>query len=198
MRTNDEELAGIASDVRHVVDGGKGRSLGLDVVRAAIEIFAACSCSTWLQEMLWRLAIWTLRSIEIGDGIAHEHEPHTLLCVSGLADRLASAALCQARAGAPVQFERWIVHDIATALRRACECSAWPSNIVQLAGMVASERGATKNEQEDADRMQNGHEHTATTLLPLLLRDMRRLCAAAHLRGDEIEAVVARFGGRPS
>ena len=186
VRADDDEveLAAIAEQVRPVVDAGKGRALAFEVVRAMIWIFmapVAGGFSPWLSQRFADLARWCARALDIDAGHEAKLDPVdrlSLLDVAGIADRIASAALCQARAGLPVPFERWVVFDIATALRRACGCG---STKYALVPAVAEQK-----------------EHTANTLLPLLIRDARRLCAAAKVDVAPIEAAIARHGGRPS
>ena len=219
VRADDDEveLAAIAEQVRPAVDAGKGRALAFEVVRAMIWIFmapVAGGFSPWLSQRFTDLARWCARALDIDAGHEAKLDPVdrlSLLDVAGMADRIASAALCQARAGSPVPFERWVVHDIATALRRACGCSA-------------QQRDGTDGSHRDGQELQQWHESaerepltfnarervqmltdrrtafvaTANTLLPLLIRDARRLCAAAKVDVAPIEAAIARHGGRPS
>jgi hypothetical protein len=42
------------------------------------------------------------------------------------------------------------------------------------------------------------HDHTARTLLPLLIRDVRALLAAAKVDASAIEAAIVAHGGTPS
>lgn len=218
-RADDDgpELAAIATDVRPVVDAGKGRALAFEVVRAMIEIFAAPvarTISPWLSQRFADLARWCARALDIDAGNEEKLDPVerlTLLDVAGMADRIASAAWCQARTGQPFPFERAIVLDIATALRRACGCSE-------------QQRDGTDGSHRDGQELQQWHESaerepltfnarervqmltdrraafdaTANTLLPLLIRDARRLCLAAKVDVAPIEAAIARHGRRPS
>ena len=202
VRADDDgpELAAIAEQVRPVVDAGKGRALAFAVVLAALNLFSraeARASGAWFVAALDGLYAWFYRALDVESGEEQKREIGqrlTLLDVAGMADRIASAALCQARAGAAVPFERWVVFDIATALRRACGCSDVPRGKV------------TEIEQQDggmfagpiADQLRRGRAHTANTLLPLLIRDARRLCAAAKVDVAPIEAAIARHGGRPS
>ena len=202
VRADDDgsELAAIAEPVRPVVDAGKGRALAFAVVLAALNLFSraeARASGAWFVAALDGLYAWFYRALDVESGEEQKREIGqrlTLLDVAGMADRIASAALCQARAGAAVPFERWVVFDIATALRRACGCSDVPRGKV------------TEIEQQDggmfagpiADQLRRGRAHTANTLLPLLIRDARRLCAAAKVDVAPIEAAIARHGGRPS
>lgn len=205
VRADDDgpELAAIAEQVRPVVDAGKGRALAFEVVRILIVLFDRRSLDRgtlfagYLAEQIFALDKWLARAFDVESGEEQKREIGqrlTLLDVAGMADRIASAALCQARAGAAVPFERWVVFDIATALRRACGCSDVPRGKV------------TEIEQQDggmfagpiADQLRRGRAHTADTLLPLLIRDARRLCAAAKVDVAPIEAAIARHGGRPS
>ena len=187
VRADDDgpELAAIASDVRPAVDAGKGRALAFAIVAALLDVFGrrteARAHGAWFGATFDNLAAWFSRALDVESGEEQKREIGqrlTLLDVAGMADRIASAALCQARAGSPVPFERWVVFDIATALRRACGCG---STKYALVPAVAEQK-----------------EHTANVLLPLLIRDARRLCAAAKVDVAPIEAAIARHGGRPS
>ena len=203
VRADDDgpELAAIASDVRPVVDAGKGRALAFEVVRAMIWIFmapVAGGFSPWLSQRFADLARWCARALDIDAGHEAKLDPAdrlSLLDVAGIADRIASAALCQARAGLPVPFERWVVFDIATALRRACGCSDMKAEILTVHRMLAA---GSEDIAQAADELRDDFDHTANTLLPLLIRDARRLCAAAKVDVAPIEAAIARHGGRPS
>ena len=186
VRADDDEveLAAIAEQVQDATNNGKGRALAFEVVRAMLMSFmapVAGGFSPWLSQRFADLARWCARALDIDAGHEAKLDPVdrlSLLDVAGIADRIASAALCQARAGLPVPFERWVVFDIATALRRACGCG---STKYALVPAVAEQK-----------------EHTANVLLPLLIRDARRLCLAAKVDVGPIEAAIARHGGRPS
>lgn len=195
VRADDDgpELAAIAEQVRPVVDAGKGRALAFEVVRALLMIFSGgperTAGTVWLAEQLAALARWHERARDVESGEEQKREVGqrlSLLDVAGIADRIASAAWCQARTGQPFPFERAIVLDIATALRRACGCSDEHEPYISAL------------EAHDIHGRRETHEHTATVLLPLLIRDARRLCAAANVDVGPIEAAIARHGGRPS
>lgn len=206
VRADDDEveLAAIAEQVRPVVDAGKGRALAFEVVRAMIWIFmapVAGGFSPWLSQRFADLARWCARALDIDAGHEAKLDPVdrlSLLDVAGIADRIASAALCQARAGLPVPFERWVVFDIATALRRACGCDAFSEQVIRMLERAASFEDSSPWDVFQAGDSRAHHDHTANTLLPLLIRDARRLCAAAKVDVAPIEAAIARHGGRPS
>ena len=219
VRADDDgpELAAIAEQVQDATNNGKGRALAFEVVRAMLMSFmapVAGGFSPWLSQRFADLARWCARALDIDAGHEAKLDPAdrlSLLDVAGIADRIASAALCQARAGLPVPFERWVVHDIAEALRRACGCSSQQRDGTdgshrdgqELRQWHASaERGrlafnARERVQMLTDRRAT-FDATANTILPLLIRDARRLCAAAKVDVAPIEAAIARHGGRPS
>lgn len=206
VRADDDEveLAAIAADVRPAVDDGKGRALAFEVVRAMIWIFmapVAGGFSPWLSQRFADLARWCARALDIDAGHEAKLDPVdrlSLLDVAGMADRIASAAWCQARTGQPFPFERAVVLDIATALRRACGCDAFSEQVIRMLERAASFEDSSPWDVFQAGDSRTCHEHTATVLLPLLIRDARRLCAAAKVDVGPIEAAIARHGGRPS
>jgi len=198
VRADDDgpELAAIAEQVRPVVDAGKGRALAFEVVRAMLEIFIGQTANKWLLDELHALSRWFLRALDVESGEEQKREIGqrlSLLDVAGMADRIASAAWCRARTG-PFPFERAIVLDIATALRRACGCSDWSAEQIAKWERICEDEGGL----EYAAVPRSSFESTANTLLPLLIRDARRLCAAAKVDVAPIEAAIARHGGRPS
>lgn len=202
VRADDDgpELAAIAEQVRPVVDAGKGRALAFVIVAVLLESFR--QQSDYLVTMFATLRRWWYRAQEIESGHEQEVQPVgqrlTLLDVAGMADRIASAAWCQARAGHPFPFERAIVLDIATALRRACGCDAFSEQVIRMLERAASFEDSSPWDVFQAGDSRAQHGHTANTLLPLLIRDARRLCAAAKVDVGPIEAAIARHGGRPS
>lgn len=207
VRADDDgpELAAIAEQVRPVVDAGKGRALAFEVVRALLMIFSGGPERTpgtvWLAGQLAALARWHERARDVESGKEQDREIGqrlSLLDVAGIADRIASAAWCQARTGQPFPFERAVVLDIATALRRACGCDAFSEQVIRMLERAASFEDSSPWDVFQAGDSRTGHEHTANVLLPLVIRDARRLCAAAKVDVGPIEAAIARHGGRPS
>ena len=197
---HDPELAGIAEQVRPVVNAGKARALAFEIVRLCLVLFspgdnqaaADRAGMVWLFHALRALTTWHARALDIDSGREHERpasERLTLLDVAGAADRIASIAWCHARAGKHIPLERWIVFDLATALRRACECDADRESYVRF---------VQGQDDANADVLREHHEHTARTLLPLLIRDVRAMLAAAKVDGSAIEAAIVAHGGTPS
>ena len=210
VRADDDgpELAAIASDVRPAVDAGKGRALAFAIVAALLDVFGrrteARAHGAWFGATFDNLAAWFSRALDVESGEEQKREIGqrlTLLDVAGMADRIASAALCQARAGLPVPFERWVVFDIATALRRACGCSSERGRgECFVCGGSGNAEGEPCTDCLGSGKDWNSPEweHARAVLLPLLIRDARRLCLAAKVDAGPIEAAIARHGGRPS
>jgi len=250
---HDPKLAGIAEQVRPVVNAGKARALAFEIVRLCLALFspgdnqaaAQRAGMVWLFHALHALTAWHARALDIDSGEEAKRpasERLTLLDVAGAADRIASIAWCHARAGERIPLERWIVFDLATALRRACGCIGITagearsialdhlhrtavdvaitlrqaiSSTVARAFVEAQVQGhsdddAARLANEEADRVESEalralghsatqqHDHTARTLLPLLIRDVRALLAAAHVDASAIEAAIVAHGGAPS
>lgn len=195
------ELAAIAVQVRPVVDAGKARQCGLEAVRSTITVIVlrAASPSTWFAAALDAIGQWLTCALDIDAGRfvpMHNSKgapPMTLSHVALIADRIASQAFCQAPWGQPVPDERWIVHDLAVALRRACGCSALSRReILDAAAMLEPHINAGLAGRPDVKSRNTAvraaaevHDATVDTLLPLLIRDVRRMLA---VRVEESES----------
>lgn len=202
---HDPALATTAEQVRPIVAAGKARPLALEIVRVCLLAFNAPRAQeriqqerdTWLIRALAALWQWHFRALDIDTGREQERpasERLTLLDVAGAADRIASIAWCLARTGERIPLERWIVFDLAVALRRACGCDAFPIGFVR----IAESNPENAYDQHNGMRIREHHDHTARTLLPLLIRDVRAMLAAAKVDGSAIEAAIVAHGGTPS
>lgn len=204
---HDPELAGIAEQVRPVVNAGKARALAFEIVRLCLVLFspgdnqaaADRAGMVWLFHALRALTACHAWALDIDSGEEAKRpasERLTLLDVAGAADRIASIAWCLSARNRPVPAERWIVHDLAVALRRACGCSALKLVYVQLCERTQDD--GLLLEVHCIETFRAEHDHTARTLLPLLIRDVRALLAAAKVDASAIEAAIVAHGGTPS
>ena len=202
---HDPKLAGIAEQVRPVVNAGKARALAFEIVRLCLVLFspgdnqaaADRAGMAWLFHALHALTAWHARALDIDSGEEAKRpasERLTLLDVAGAADRIASIAWCLSARNRPVPAERWIVHDLAVALRRACGCSATPLRALRATRAVETDAGRSWIVAPFVEQ----HDHTARTLLPLLIRDVRAMLAAAKVDASAIEAAIVAHGGAPS
>lgn len=204
---HDPELAGIAEQVRPVVDAGKARVLAFEIVRLCLVLFspgdnraaAERAGMAWLFHALHALTTWHARALDIDSGEEAKRpasERLTLLDVAGAADRIASIAWCLSPRNRPVPAERWIVHDLAVALRRACGCFPY-SRRATIEAMLSEAPGETALQPMPHEAKVEYH-HTARILLPLLVRDVRAMLAPAHADVSAIEAAIVAHGGTPS
>lgn len=195
---HDPELAGIAEQVRPVVNAGKARALAFEIVHLCLVALhagtdraaATRAGMAWLFDALRALNAWYARALDIDNGEEAKRpasERLTLLDVAGAADRIASIAWHRHPHTERMSIETAIVFDLATALRRACGCDADRESYVRFV-----------EGQNDDDSLRDHHEHTARTLLPLLIRDVREMLRAAKVDASAIEAAIVAHGGTPS
>ena len=227
---DDAELDAIAATVRPVVDAGQARALALKIVGLLLAALTPQGAlfSDYVARALASLAAWHTEALAAS--------PAGLVTVAGVADKLASRFHAR-----PMTRETWILHDLAQALRRACECSAIPRDDVAALMLCVADpevraivtdairdtgqiiaAGKALAAQQGIDPATIGaglptsadmtwrvlqamphpakdrHNHTATVLLPLVIREARRVVASAKLDPAPIEAAIAARTGRPS
>ena len=166
---DDQELRAISDALAPIIQAGKARGFLFALTRALLVTFQRPNHGAFTQTML-SLARWLTHAETIDEQRTVRLHPEGMPLVMNDVYHAAdlTAARLWAHMNAPIPIESWITYDVAVTLRRACECTIFQTSLAER------------------------------TLLPLALRDARRLCVAAKMPGDEIEAVVARFGGRPS
>ena len=185
----DAELETIAAEVRSIVDAGHARAVAFQIVQALLKIFGTpehlAAFGAAYKAHLTAIAQWAIAAVDIDLGeTVRMHErgaPLDLYDVSRFADLLASHAWSRANER-PISLESWILHDVATCLRRACECSGNDAN-----GYL---RIGTKWVDDLVDSHNARHEHTALTLLPLIVRDARNLLRRAGMGTAAIDAMI--------
>ena len=181
---HDPELAGIAEQVRPVVDAGKARVLAFEIVRLCLVLFspgdnraaAERAGMKWLFHALHALTTWHARALDIDSGEEAKRpasERLTLLDVAGAADRIASIAWCLSPRNRPVPAERWIVHDLAVALRRACGCFPY-SRRATIEAMLSEAPGEVR------------------AIVERCKFDCYNLCSAAEFAPDRTSAAVEK------
>lgn len=209
---HDPELAPLADTLRPVVDKGHARRLALEIVRLAIAALIPGAMpvrhivSAWYAHGISALSQWYACAADIDAGkFVPLYQPRderdkppamTLLDVAGAADRIASIAN-QRRKPGTWHGEAGIVYDLATALRRACGCGA-TSEAQAFSIVMDRARVALPLASEAIRARAQHHEHTARTLLPLLVRDVREMLRDARVDGADIEAAIVAHGGTPS
>lgn len=177
LRADDEELAAIAAEVWPIVDAGNGRSFALRVVRLMLDTFEPQTIVGAVYMRLWTATDqWHRAAVDIDAGeecrLYPGGPPLDLYDVRRYADLLASRAWHRATE-TPISLASWVLHDTAECLRRACECGSYTI-------------GMTREFVEVSQR----HEHTARTLLPLIVRDARNLLRLAGMGTAAIDGLI--------
>lgn len=175
----------LAASLRPVVDAGGARALALMIVGALLATFADQPFpGDYFMRAMLAISDWYGRAVDIMTGKpvfmweaakpSDRPPPMTIEHVATIADRLASQFWCLARPREPIPLDRWALYDLATMLRRACQCST-------------DARGAVIDSPQS--------RYTRDHLLPLVVEEARRMCAELKIDPSPIEAAIARFGG---
>lgn len=194
----------LASALRPVVDAGKARVLALEITRLMLVAVAVRDpgpiFGAGFAKAIHVLNLWLARALDVDTGREQQRLPAErldLATIGAVADRLASRFWCLAKPGEPLPIERWALFDLATMLRRACECTDMPASFV--AGMVKlTPPDSTPLDRRQTDDFRSAFENTADHLLPLIVEEARRMCVELQLDPSPIEAAIVRFGGVPS
>jgi len=198
----------LAASLRPVVDAGGGRACALMIVGALLATFADRPFpGDYFMRAMLAISDWYGRAVDVTTGKpvfmweaakpSDRPPPMSIEHVATIADRLASQFWCLARPGEPIPVDRWALYDLATMLRRACQCSGQPWTWVTSTA-EAHERFPVPGGSERVAAALAHHLATRDHLLPLIVEEARRMCVELKIDPSPIEAAIVRFGGVPS